>query len=156
MRWPTRQNRLRVSRAAQLESWISALVVLTIAAKRFKNSCWAGWIFASAAGRVNHPARSTSGNSCFFPDFGGHSIENELLRIASASQSPSTAHAVITLPELSLISDSKDNSPIAGANPVSSWNSLFAAASGSSPVTYSPFGIDQAPRSFFDQYGPPG
>src|SRR5215472_19284723 len=32
----------------------------------------------------------------------------------------------------------------------------MAAASGSSPGSNSPLGIDQAPRSFFAQNGPPG
>src|SRR5438045_887329 len=47
------------------------------------------------------------------------------------------------------------NSP-SGLDPVSSSNSLFAASSGSSPSSYSPFGIDHAPWSFFFQKGPPG
>src|SRR5262249_53661297 len=42
------------------------------------------------------------------------------------------------------------------AMPVSSVNSRRAAASGSSPESSSPLAIDQAPRSFFAQKGPPG
>src|SRR6185369_15362639 len=42
------------------------------------------------------------------------------------------------------------------ATPVSSVNSRRASASGSSPASSSPFAIDQAPASFFAQYGPPG
>ena len=40
--------------------------------------------------------------------------------------------------------------------PSSSSNSRRAAASGSSPSSYSPFGIDHAPSSLLAQYGPPG
>src|SRR6185312_11026480 len=40
--------------------------------------------------------------------------------------------------------------------PVSSTNSRRAALSGSSPLSSSPFGIDQACSSFLAQNGPPG
>src|SRR5208283_1038650 len=41
------------------------------------------------------------------------------------------------------------------AKPVSSKNSRLAASRGFSPDSYSPLGMDQAPRSFLSQYGPP-
>ncbi len=44
----------------------------------------------------------------------------------------------------------------ATTNPCSSSTSRRAAASSSSPSSTSPFGIDQAPASFFAQNGPPG
>src|ERR1039457_4628989 len=108
-----------------------------------------------ASSTENQLARSTSGNCCIGPVFGGHSIEKVLLRISSAEQSPSSAHTVMTLPLGCLISSSEMNSPF-GLRPVSSSNSRFAASRGSSPSAYSPLGIDQDPRSFFCQKGPPG
>jgi hypothetical protein len=59
---------------------------------------WLSRIFTCAAGRSNQAARSISGKACVFPLFGGHSISNVLLVIASASSSPSTANAVTRLP----------------------------------------------------------
>ena len=112
-------------------------------------------MYFRASCKVNQSARSTSGNSCCRPDFGGHSIENMLLRISFGEQSPSRAHTITIFPLGCLICCKGRNSP-AGAIPVSSSNSLFAASSGSSPSTYSPLGIDQAPTSLFFQNGPPG
>src|SRR5215467_4758794 len=43
-----------------------------------------------------------------------------------------------------------------GRTPSSSSNSRCATSSGSSPDSYSPFGIDQAASFFLDQNGPPG
>ena len=59
---------------------------------------WPARIFTAANSSGNHAARSTSGNSCCRPDFGGHSIVNVVLCTADASRSPSTAQAVTTLP----------------------------------------------------------
>src|SRR5437016_7525330 len=56
----------------------------------------AGMIFWSATRTENHSARSTSGNCCCLPDFGGHSRENRLLCSCAGSQSPSTAQAWTT------------------------------------------------------------
>ncbi len=51
-----------------------------------------------AADRSNHAARSISGKDRVLPLFGGHSISNLLLLMASTSRSPSTANAVTRLP----------------------------------------------------------
>src|SRR5438034_3675946 len=115
----------------------------------------AGMIFWSATRTENHSARSTSGNCCCLPDFGGHSRENRLLCSCAGSQSPSTAQAWTTLPLRCVIGVSGMNGPWA-RQPVSSSNSRCAAASGSSPAGNSPLGIDQASSSFFAQSGPPG
>src|SRR5688572_27366030 len=56
-------------------------------------AAWAGLIFCLAILALNQAARSTSGNSAILPLFGGHSIVNVLLLIASASTSASTAQA---------------------------------------------------------------
>src|SRR5206468_7080038 len=71
------------------------------------------------------------------------------------SQSISTAHACTTFPLGCLSGVSGTKSPSA-TKPVSSVNSRLAAASGSSPGSNSPLGIDQAPSSFLAQKGPPG
>src|SRR5438128_6763309 len=115
----------------------------------------AGMIFWSATRTENHSARSTSGNCCCFPDFGGHSRENTLLCSCVGSQSPSTAQAWTTLPLRCVIGISGMNGPWA-RQPVSSSNSRCAAASGASPLGNSPLGIDHAPSSSFAQNGPPG
>jgi|SRR5579871_388374 len=112
-------------------------------------------ILPRASSIENHPPRSTSGNSCICPDRGGHSISNTLLRKSAASNSPATAHAATTFPPGCLIVPTSRKSP-STAKPVSSQNSRLAASSPSSPTSYSPFGIDQAPRSFLAQKGPPG
>lgn len=125
------------------------------AGSRSRNPACPGTIRFLALSRLNQPARSTSGNSCRRPDFGGHSMENVLLRAPSGEQSPSTAHTVIALPVGCVICPSGKNSPLA-AYPVSSWNSLFAATSASSSSPYSPLGMDHAPSSLFFQNGPPG
>ena len=86
--------------------------------------------FACASSRPNQPARSASGNSAVFPDFGGHSIEKVLLRKLLRSKSPSNAKTVrIFAPGLK--SPSGMNFP-EGTQPVSSSNSRFAAARTSS------------------------
>ena len=84
-----------------------------------------------------------------------HSITHRLLFICKGSQSPSNAHAVTVFPPACLITPRSRNTAPA-VNPVSSWNSRRAASSASSSSLYSPFGMDQAPLSFFAQYGPPG
>jgi hypothetical protein len=117
---------------------------------RSRNPACPGTIRFLALSKLNQPARSTSRNSCHRPDFGGHSMENVLLRMSSGEQSPSTAHTVITLPVGCVIFPRGKNSPLA-SNPVSSWNSLFAATSASSSSPYSPFGMDHAPSSLFFQ-----
>ena len=108
-----------------------------------------------ASPKVNQSARSTSGNSCWWPEFGGHSIENVLLRIVLGEQLPSKAHTLITFPPACLMASSGMNSP-SGWMLVSSSNSLFAASRGFSVSSYSPLGMDHAPSSFFLQKGPPG
>src|ERR1700722_12060358 len=105
-----------------------------------------------AARRENQSARSTSGNSCILPDFGGHSIENVLLRISRGEQSPWKAQAVTNFPLGCLISSSAVKSPL-GTIPVSSSNSRLAASSGSSSSPFSPFGIHQTPTYFCLQIG---
>ena len=119
------------------------------------SSRWPGRMRRSASSGANHPARSTSGNDVLRPLRGGHSSSNRLLRSSLGSNSPSRAKAVTTLRPGCTISPSDTTSPSTRL-PVSSSSSRRAAASGSSPSTYSPFGIDQAPRSFFAQNGPPG
>jgi len=103
----------------------------------------------------NHPAESTSGNSRIKPDLRGHSIAKVLLRSSVGSRSPSNAQARTIFPAVCSISPRSMKSP-STPRPISSRNSRLAAASGSSLSKYSPFGIDQAPASFFAQYGPPG
>ena len=82
-------------------------------------------------------------------------MENVLLLSVVGSKSARTAQASTCLPPACLIGSSGRNSPSTG-RPISSSNSLLAAASGSSPSENSPFGIDHAPSSFFAQNGPPG
>ena len=120
-----------------------------------RKGTWPGRSFCEARATANQPARSASGNSACLPDFGGHSIVRVLLRIALGSQSPSTAHACMTLPLGCLCGVSSRNGP-STVKPVSSVNSRRAASIGSSPSSNSPFGIDQAPLSLLLQYGPPG
>src|SRR4051794_7089611 len=109
-----------------------------------------------ASASANHAARSTSGNSRCLPERGGHSIVNVFERIASASASPASAQAVTTLPLRWRTSPRSTSSPSGGGEPSSSANSRSAHARASSPSSYSPLGIDQAPASFFAQNGPPG
>src|SRR4029077_15569904 len=45
---------------------------------RSRSVRWLSRILTCAAGRSNQAARSTSGNDCIFPPFGGHSISNVL------------------------------------------------------------------------------
>ncbi|ULA61869.1 MAG: hypothetical protein LZF60_380081 [Nitrospira sp.] len=78
-----------------------------------------------------------------------------MLFSSAGSKSPSIAQAEITFP-LGCLSDVSGWSGPVSSQPVSSVNSRRAAASGSSPSVYSPFGIDQAPASFLAQNGPPG
>ena len=85
------------------------------------------------------------------PERGGHSSVKVLLRAPSGSRSPSTAHAVTTLPPDCFAVPSAASSPAGGRAPSSSSNSRSAQARGSSASSYSPFGIDHAPRSFFSQ-----
>src|SRR6185369_2608534 len=101
----------------------------------------------------NPAPRSTSGISNFLPDRGGHSISQKLLLSLPGSQSPSNAHAFTIFPLVCLTVPKAMKLPFA-VNPVSSVNSLFAASSGSSPSTYSPFGTVHAPASFPVQNGP--
>ena len=125
------------------------------AISRSKNPTWPLRIRFRASSNENQSARSTSGNSCWRPDFGGHSIENVLLRIALDEECPSTAQALTAFPPGCFIWSRETNSP-AGLIPVSSSNSRFAASSGSSFSPYSPLGIDHAPASLSFQKGPPG
>jgi hypothetical protein len=127
--------------------------------RRSRKGTWASRIFERAAAIENQAARSTSGNSAWRPDRGGHSIENVLLlRLAgskSASRDVSCANAVTIFPLRCVTWPRVTNFPSA-LKPVSSSSSRFAAASGSSSARYSPLGIDHAPKSFFAQRGPPG
>jgi hypothetical protein len=52
-------------------------------AKRSRKSTWPLKSFWRAKDKPNHAARSTSGNAHSFPDFGGHSSSNVLLRMLS-------------------------------------------------------------------------
>ena len=108
-----------------------------------------------ASSMENHAARSISGNLWCRPERGGHSIENVLLTIAAGSASPSNAHARTILPPPCTMGSSSMKA-LPGRRPVSSVNSRLADESGSSSAEYSPFGMDQAPRSFLLQNGPPG
>src|SRR5262249_9014141 len=116
---------------------------------------WPALIFRRASTSENHSARSTSGNDRRRPLRGGHSVSNAFETSVAGSKSPATAQAVTRLPPACAISPSGRNFP-RGCAPVSSANSRCATASGSSSPAYSPLGIDQAPRSFFAQNGPPG
>jgi len=124
-------------------------------ASRSMNGRWPARIFARASVSENHAARSTSAKRALRPLRGGHSSSKVLETSFSGSKSPSTAQALTRLPPAWTISPNGWNSPC-GRVPVSSSNSRRATASGSSPSAYSPFGIDQAPRSFLAQNGPPG
>ena len=68
------------------------------AISRPKNTTWPLRIRFRASPNENQSARSTSGNSCWRPDFGGYSIEKVLLRIAWDEQSPSTAQTRTIFP----------------------------------------------------------
>src|SRR6266545_16167 len=120
------------------------------------SSAWAARTFSRAVGTSNHSARSTSGNSRWLPERGGHSMVKVLLVIVSASRSPGAAQALRTLPLRCRIVPSSSRSWSPSRWPVSSSSSRSAVSSGSSPWSYSPLGIDQAPRSFLAQNGPPG
>jgi hypothetical protein len=100
--------------------------------RRLRNVRWLSRIFTCAAGRSNQAARSISGKARVFPLFGGHSISNVLLVIASASSSPSTANAATRLPQRCRMSPSGSRGP-ARTEPVSSRNSLRAATDASRP-----------------------
>jgi len=113
------------------------------------------FIFMSASSIEYHAARSTSGNSAVRPERGGHSSEKVLLLSDAGSRSPSHAQATTVLPPGCLCAPRSRNSPSTTV-PVSSRNSRLAAARRSSPSSTRPFGIDQAPASFFTQNGPPG
>ncbi len=120
-----------------------------------KNGTCPGTSLRRALWRSNHSPRSTSGNSCCLPDFGGHSIQNMLLRNLPASTSPATAQADMTFP-LGWLSGVNGTKAPAALNDVSSVNSRFAASSASASPSYSPLGIDHEASSFFAQKGPPG
>src|SRR3981189_3193195 len=102
----------------------------------------------------NQPPRSTSENSIKRPDRDGHSSWQRLLVRLRGSQSPSKAHTETTFPPACFTTPSSRKLPCT-AKPVSSWHSRVAASKGCSPSTYSPLGIDHAPRSLFAQNGPP-
>src|SRR5690349_15506648 len=108
-----------------------------------------------ALARVNHPALSHSGISIVCPERGGQSMVIMVLFIAVTSKSASTAQAnTFLLPYLT--SPMLSKSPSGTGSPVSSVNSRFAAACGSSLSSHPPFGTDHAPASFLAQNGPPG
>ena len=86
---------------------------------------------------------------------GGHSSSNVFDLSAATLNAPSSAQAVTILRPGCTTSPSGSNLP-RGRAPVSSSNSRCATVRGSSSPEYSPLGIDQAPRSFFAQNGPPG
>ncbi len=115
------------------------------AAKSTRIGCWPLNILRSASSRLNHPARSTSGNSFICPDFGGHSIRNVLLTMAAMSISASIDQASTRLPPGWRYSPSHSKSPSILA-PTSSKTSRFAADSSSSPSSTRPLGMDHAPR----------
>ena len=71
-------------------------------------------ILRMASSRVNQPPRSTSGNACIRPDFGGHSISKRLLWRAVSSTSPSTVQTVRSLPLGSWQERSSVISPVMG------------------------------------------
>ena len=98
------------------------------------------------------------GRIALCPLFGGHSSSNTFELSVAGSNSPATAKAVTCLPPGCTISPRLRNlvGPLIGRRPSSSVNSRMATASGSSPSSYSPLGIDQAPSSLFAQSGPPG
>ena len=79
-----------------------------------------GFIFLFASSMSKNSARSISGNSCFFPERGGHSIVNVLLLVAAGSQSPSNAHAWTALPPFCINVPSTRNSSC-GGNPSSQF-----------------------------------
>src|SRR5579885_434490 len=124
-------------------------------ASRWRNGFCPARIRFSASSSENHSHLSTSGNSFMRPERGGHSIENILLFRREESQSPSSPHAVTTLPPACFTSPSARKPP-SGVRPVSSSNSRRAASRESSSESYSPLGMDHAARSFFAQNGPPG
>jgi hypothetical protein len=103
-------------------------------------------IRSAASSSSNQPARSTSGNCLNRPERGGHSREKVLLLIVVGSQSASTAKAWTTFPPACFTGVRVAKFP-ATRSPVSSVNSRFAACSGSSPSSNSPFGMDHAPLS---------
>ena len=125
----------------------------SFSASRSKNPTCPFRILVAASCSVNQPALSTSGNSRIRPDFGGHSILNKLLSIIAGSRSLSIAQTLMIFPLGCLISPREIKSP-STLRLVSSSNSRFAAVSGFSPSEYSPFGNDQAPKSFLSQKRP--
>jgi hypothetical protein len=119
-----------------------------IFSSRWSSSLCPDRIFDRAAFRSNQAARSTSGKAALRPLDGGHSISKELLTSDIVSKSASPQKAITRLPPRWRISPKARNGPIEAAGPSSSANSRRAACSGSSDVSISPFGIDQAPSSF--------
>src|SRR3954447_17000779 len=121
---------------------------------RSKNGIWLFTILRRAVSRSNQAARSTSGNVCVRPERGGHSSSNVLLTMRSASRSPATANAAMTLRPDRTVPSSR-SSPAGTGEPSSSANSRRAAARGASDRGCSPFGMDHAPSSLRAQNGPP-
>lgn len=130
------------------------LPAITAANRSRKRAC-PFKILARASAISNHAARSSSGNGCFRPDSGGHSISNTLLFSKAASQSSSTAQAWTIFPP-GCFAEPRGRDLPRGLYPVYSANSRFAAARGASPSPIRPFGIDHDPRSLLRQNGPPG
>jgi hypothetical protein len=81
-----------------------------------------------------------------------------LLASRAGSKSASAAQASTILAARWRIEPSSISCPgsRAGAGPSSSSSSRIAQACGSSSASMWPFGMDQAPASFFAQNGPPG
>src|SRR3989344_4933480 len=143
------------------EAWLgdvssSSRETCRCAANLLINSSWPLCIFGPAFEIINQSALSTSGISICLPERGGHSIFILLLLTVDTSKSPRTAQALIIFPSLRLISPKSIGSSWGAGWPVSSSNSLLAAPKLSLLSSYSPLGIDQAPKSFLDQKGPPG
>ena len=149
------QQAVRVRNDSNPEHHFPALSP-AIAKRRSRSSTCPDSIFVRANSISNHSARSTSGKLCLRPLRGGHSISKVLLVSAAGSKWPSPANAMTRFPPRCRTSPKACSRPIEALVPSSSANSRRATCSGSSAVSISPFGMDQAPSSFLRQNGPPG
>ena len=124
------------------------------ARSRSKNIRCASLILFSASARGKNSARSISGKACILPEWGGHSISNVLLASDTIWSGPtSNAQACTVLLPCCFIDPRSTRFPCS-SKPISSRNSR-AAAFKSSPSSCSPFGMLQAPSSFFFQTARP-
>ena len=112
------------------------------------------WILLLASARSNQAARSTSGNWRTWPERGGHSSGNELLRIVAGWMSATIAQTWTPLPAICRTETIRMAGP-AKVSPVSSKNSRCAPFRKLSSGSTSPLATDQAWVSLSPRTGRP-